>query len=377
VSFVDDLRPILYPVARTETGSAVHIDAWERGVAVTCFGCGEDLIGRLPHDGIKPTAHFAHKADGACSGETALHKAAKAAIVHARSSGTLSGIMWTCPRCKRRPQLTDLSAITLHEETRPCEGVTSDVLGLDVDGAPRLAIEVVVTHDLEPETLERYRACGFHVFTWRPSWRLIGDLTHGSDMLRVDYRLGEVDEDCAGCRQVLVEKLEWEAWERKQKAVAWWKVWITTWQWIGKNCVDRHEEAQRLTEVDQARQQAWWAAWSRMWGRHADQISHTWWGAWDLMWRTLGAEHVRPYRWWKGWLAAWREIGKRFEVDETERQRRLSEIRSRYLAKQLAWWPDWLRVWSEIGERASGRRAAWKPICRNCRQDLTPDHRCP
>lgn len=368
---------ILYPVACTEDGAAIHIDVWQRGQSVTCFGCGQELVGRLPHDGIKPTAHFAHKADTACSGETALHKAAKLAIVHSHARGVLHFLSWECPRCKRYFHQTDLRSLALREEARPCEGVVSDVLGLDVSGEPRIAIEVVVTHDVEAETLELYRARGLYVFTLRPSWGSVGDIVRGVDRLDVDHLVGVVDPDaCEGCQQVLREKAEWEARLRRQAAAAWWNVWNAAWGYVGREASWRLNSRQRASQALLVREQSWWRIWAETWPRIAEQISDSWWIEWRRMWRELGDQHARPYRWARAWRSVWDAIGNLYAVDEAARVRSRAQDRDRANARQSNWWEVWTRMWPNIAQRESGVMAAWRPICRTCRQDLTPDHRC-
>jgi hypothetical protein len=369
---------ILYLIARDPHGAPIHIDEWERGQAVTCFGCGEDLIGRLPFDGIKPTAHFAHKTDVACAGETALHKAAKAAITYSHANGILRVLSWECPHCKRCLHQTDLRSVVLREEVRPCEGVVSDVLGVDVLGKPCVAIEVVVTHDVEVETLERYRSLGLHVFTLRPSWGIVGDIVRGVDPLSVDYCAGLVDTlSCEGCQQVLREKAEWAARELAQKAKAWWRAWATAWGHIGREIFGCFDEQRRLLLAQRAREHLWWKVFAGVWQRIAAQIVDAWWIGWRQMWRELGLQHARPYIWQRAWHVAWEEVGKQYAADEAKRARRLADDIYRENTRCQTWWPAWIRMWTDIGQRESGVMAAWRPICRKCRQDLTRDHSCP
>ena len=369
---------IRYPIARDQHGAPIRIEDWERGQAVTCFGCGQDLIGRLPFDGIKPTAHFAHKADVACSDETALHKAARAAISRSHANGALQTLAWECPRCKRCRHQTDLRSIVLREETRPCEGVVSDVLGVDASGKPRVAIEVVVTHDVEAKTLERYRSLGIHVFVLRPSWGIVGDLVRGVDPLIVEYRAGLVDtSSCEGCQQVLCEKEEWAARERAQLENAWWSAWSSAWGYIGREVLALLEEQRRALQARCASDQSWWKLFSILWRRIAEQIVDAWWIEWRQTWRELGIHHVRPYSWQRTWQAAWKEVGAQYAVDEAKRARRLAEEDYRENTRRQTWWPAWIRMWTDIGMRESGVLAAWRPICRKCRQDLTRDHSCP
>jgi len=371
---------ILYPVARGQDGETVHIETWERGQVVTCFGCGQELVGRLPHDGIKPTAHFAHRADvvAACSGETALHKAAKSAIVHAHARGALQSLAWECPLCRRCRHLTDLRSLALRAEARPCEGVVSDVLGEDSAGEPRVAIEVVVTHDLEAETSERYRARGIRVFVLRPSWGIVGDLVRGVDPLLVDHRAGLVDaSSCEGCQQVLRERAEWAARERRQKISAWWAAWGEAWRGASR---EAHIACRLRTEEDRARHlrvETWWKAWSGSWRRTAEHVVGSWWIEWQRSWREVGGQYARPYSWHRDWRSAWGAVGDQHALEEARIDKLRAEAAARERALRRDWWIAWIRVWPDIAQRESGVMAAWRPICRHCRQDLTADHRCP
>lgn len=376
---------IQYPIARDLDGSPIHIGEWKRGQAVTCFGCGQDLVGRLPFDGIKPTAHFAHKADVACGGETALHKAAKAAISRSHANGALLALSWECPHCKRCLHQTDLRPFVLHEEASPCKGVVSDILGVDEWGTPCVAIEVVVTHDLEVETLERYRAMELYVFRIRPNWGIVGDIVRGIDPLLVDYRAGLVDTSaCEGCQQVLREKEEWAARERAQKVKAWWNAWVFAWGYIGKEVRTLFENQQYMLRAQRTREQDWWKAWMPLWRRIAEQLVDTWWIEWRQLWRELGIQRMRPHNWHCAWQAAWKEIGKRYGADawlfdkkKMERARLFAEEKRQENLRRQNWWPAWSRVWSEIGERVSGMIAMRQPICKRCRRDMTRDHTCP
>lgn len=368
---------IQYPVARDQEGGAVPIEKWQRGQSVTCFGCDQELIGRLPHDGIKPTAHFAHKADAACVGETALHKAAKVAIVRARSHGALRSLVWECPRCGRYRHRTDLDLLELREEDRPCDGVVSDVLGRDAVGEPHVAIEVIVTHDVEDQTLERYRERGLQVFTLRPSWKIVADLVRGDEELMVEYRLGEVETaTCVGCQQLLREKLEWQDREQRRRAAAWWHAWIAMWHRIGEEVSYsiRLSRAVVLREVKE--RVSWWDGWQRLWPRIGECRALEWWSAWCLTWRRIGVEYGRPYVWWKSWLRMWDDLGRHYEAREAEDQRRRTEARISENIRRQTWWPTWIRMWADVAQHASGLVAFLRPICSHCRQHLTPAHRC-
>ena len=86
--------------------------------------------------------------------------------------------------------------------------VKSDVLGVDSDGTPSLAIEVVVHHDMDPKTRERYEELGIHVFVFRPrwingepSWPEVSDIVarRCKGTVLVEYHFGAVDQTrCKG-----------------------------------------------------------------------------------------------------------------------------------------------------------------------------------
>jgi hypothetical protein len=98
-----------------------------------------------------------------------------------------------------------------------------------------------------------------------------------------------------------------------------------------------------------------------------------WWIAWHRLWIDLGVEYMRPHRWTDRWLEAWEAIGNKYAADEVERARL-----GRYWRDQReVWWAAWIHMWKDIGQRESGAMAAWRPICRRCRDDLQPGHLCP
>ena len=198
---------ILYPVARGTDGGLVHIKDWRAGDHVTCFGCDRALIGRGPSGKIKrrrsPERHFAHKTEDSCNGETALHAATKVAIVRAHALGLL-GFWWRCPSCRSR-RCIGIADLILAIEDQPCEGVRSDVLARDQAGVPRLAIEVVVTHDLEALTIKRYRDCGVRVLVLRPTWWTLTELETAQEIWADGQHATAVD--CDHCERLEIEDL--------------------------------------------------------------------------------------------------------------------------------------------------------------------------
>jgi hypothetical protein len=254
----------------------------------------------------------------------------------------------------------------------------SDVLGVDGSGDPIIAIEIVVTHDVEAETLERYRTHGIYVCTLRPSWGSVGDIVRGVDPLPVDLRVGFIDTaSCEGCQQVAREKAEWEARARRQQAAAWWQAWIAAWRYIGNDEQSRLDAEQRALLTSRTLEDARWKAWTALWPRIAENIVDTWWIAWRHVWRELGVIHVQPHQWQRSWQAAWDAIGKQYAIEEAARARRREAEAERERTRGSTWWDAWLKLWPEIALRESGTKAAWRPICRRCRRDLMQDHLCP
>jgi hypothetical protein len=129
----------------------------------TCLGCGEELI---PHLGRIRTPHFAHRPGSTCpltAPETALHLDAKERLL-ALCEDAFAGrrrvrALARCPGC-RRPTPVDLSAMGDSAEAEGAVGpLRADVL-VRSGGRPALAIEILVTHAVEPEKEAALGAAG-------------------------------------------------------------------------------------------------------------------------------------------------------------------------------------------------------------------------
>lgn len=129
----------------------------------SCLGCGEELI---PHLGRVRTPHFAHRAGSACpltAPETALHLDAKerllALCAEAFAGRQTVRALSRCPGCRRVVPL-DLGALGDRAEPEGAVGaLRADVL-LRAGGRPVLAVEVLVTHAVEPEKEAALAAAG-------------------------------------------------------------------------------------------------------------------------------------------------------------------------------------------------------------------------
>jgi len=120
----------------------------------TCLGCGEPLV---PHLGRVRAPHFAHLPGSRCpltAPETALHLDAKerllALCADAFAGARRVAAIARCPACRRALPL-DLAACGDAAVDEGAVGpLRADVL-VTRGGRPALAIEVKVTHAVEPE----------------------------------------------------------------------------------------------------------------------------------------------------------------------------------------------------------------------------------
>jgi predicted RNA-binding Zn-ribbon protein involved in translation (DUF1610 family) len=128
-----------------------------------CPGCGEPLLPRL---GRLRAHHFAHRPGAACpltAPETALHFNAKARLLLLAREATAGArrvtVLTRCPAC-RRTDPRDLGALGDAAEAEGSIGaLRADVL-VSRAGRPALAVEVRVTHALDPEKEAALAAAG-------------------------------------------------------------------------------------------------------------------------------------------------------------------------------------------------------------------------
>ena len=311
---------VRYPIARSSHGQLVHIDAW-RDEDVACIGCGQPMVGKR---GSVNAHHFAHAVERSCSAETVLHAGTKEAVVSAHARAPIR-LWWSCVACgeTRRATTAELDLVT---EAAPCDGVRSDVLGRDLTGAPRLAIEVVVTHALEPQTIARYRAAGVSVLLLRPTWEVFRELASGAEIM-VDGRhaLDEHVGACAGCDRL--------------RTRTWWDAHVAAWQALGSVYADDERSRQFLLNES-------WSAFVRQWrlvaarfARHFDYFV-------DL-WRKIGQAHADDLARWRSFAVGWSAIAARLADQQDLRAR---ESASRAFA-DAQWWDRFIAAWSRTVRR--------------------------
>ena len=173
------LTNILYPLARGKTGRAVHIREALKGHPYECFGCSAPMVAR---QGAKRQWHFAHKPpfERCADPDKALHDTATAMIMGgfngARDRRSEYCLGCPCEECGRTVSRNiAVPGASVETERSIVAGTRSDLVIGQADRGP-IAIEVVVTHDLEPEAHEAYKESGIPVLKVRPTWDTVAQL---------------------------------------------------------------------------------------------------------------------------------------------------------------------------------------------------------
>ena len=158
---------VQYPYALGSDGNPVNIGSAFRGNPFTCLGCGRAMVAKK---GRKRQAHFAHNpphSDG-CDPDTALHQMAQALVLAHFDDALAKGRPYLLGRSCR-----DCNAILsrniavegsyIKPEQELVEGTRTDVVVCFLHEPP-VALEIIVTHDLEDDTRAKYEDSGISVF---------------------------------------------------------------------------------------------------------------------------------------------------------------------------------------------------------------------
>lgn len=200
------MREILYPYALDHSGNVAGADVADRNESFTCIGCGERMV--LRRGKIK-VAHFGHwPGVESCGGETVLHKMAKAAIKYgierAIREKTPYSFTWYCSVCLKDHK-GDLAVnereIRVEEQLN---GIRPDLLAVSMKGKPLVAIEVIVSHYPEPETVEVYERIGIPVVLVRVGWDELKELSKGLGRVEVLNTACRAKR-CSKCNEIMLE----------------------------------------------------------------------------------------------------------------------------------------------------------------------------
>lgn len=173
---VQSTSELANPWALDCDGNPILPENAERRGTYTCPKCKGQLHVKKRGKGKRSRRdHFYHKADSACKGftpretESYIHKTAKECIFKMLESCVDNAapfpITWTCPICGQRftgNLLHNAKSIKVEKQFKDkAEGQDHkqpDVSLVDENGKLLVAIEVVYTHDIEPETWNFYNA---------------------------------------------------------------------------------------------------------------------------------------------------------------------------------------------------------------------------
>ena len=201
---------VLYPLAAAD-GHLIWIEDAQRGAQYQCIACDQRVVAR---QGTQKAWHFAHHvAASDCEPDGALHHAAQEVIRDALTSAEKQGgryeVRLPCATCHEMraydlavPGLSVVAEHSLVSHTR------SDLVVYRPEQSP-IVIEIVVSHDLEPETASRYEDSGMTVFVVKPEWNTLQHLRHG---ITPDRSMGVRPVQCDECRRAERRRAELEQW---------------------------------------------------------------------------------------------------------------------------------------------------------------------
>ena len=159
-------RTVLQTFAIDKCGGLAHVNNVLNGLACGCVcqACGSPLVAR---QGTLRHWHFAHAAEGACAarGESALHRAAKQALMQAM------GMALPDATTTRQFAEGDGSVMEVTEVERwgwlDADEVTAERSLAEIrpdlivcSGTLKLIVEIAVTHPVDDEKAARLRALG-------------------------------------------------------------------------------------------------------------------------------------------------------------------------------------------------------------------------
>ena len=201
---------IRYPFALSKINRAVHVGEAIKGDPYQCFGCSSPLV---PRQGSKRQWHFAHKPpfDHCADPDKALHDTAKALIVQGFSDALDSQgeyhLGCLCAECDRAISWNAaILRTSIEEEKTIVPGTRSDLV-VNRPGRDPVIIEIVVTHDLEPETRDSYEKSKIPVLKVRPTWDTLAELRTA---VIADDTLNIRHVRCAACKDAADRKRQEE-----------------------------------------------------------------------------------------------------------------------------------------------------------------------
>ena len=210
-------RAVLYSYATDVTGEVRNINDLDGAPPYECPNCRQPMIAKR---GSVRTHHYAHKAEVAdCVPDDVLHVVAQRLIIQSFRKALQRGSEYRLGvRCASYGCEDSLSkniakvGMEIAMERQVVEDTRSDLV-LTAYSDVLTIIEIVVTHDLEPETLSRYRDSDIPVLTIRPTWETLHQLE--TEIISCEsINLG--DKRCSKCKYEESERRRKEEIARRQ-----------------------------------------------------------------------------------------------------------------------------------------------------------------
>ena len=204
------MSDVLYPYALDESGGLISAATAPRRKEYRCPVCAAPLIA-CGGEQRRCRSHFRHKVAlvdslaAQAHAETYLHgvlkRAVKDGIEAARRAGRPYEVHYTCSACGEKLCL-DLAAVGGPfelEKTLASHGLRPDISLVDSTGGLQLAIEIVVSHFPDPESLSAYWQIGAPLVLCNPRDRLerLNDLRSG---LPAEVVEAVLYHPCPACR---------------------------------------------------------------------------------------------------------------------------------------------------------------------------------
>ena len=162
---------IRYPAALGVDGKIVFIKAAVAGNEYRCLHCGQRMVARK---GEINAPHFAHYRAGDCEPNSALHTYAQRLIQEGHAAADKYITEFQCRDCKEwiGKDVNDYNCI---KEASLVKGARSDIAFVNGSGG-RLAVEIVVSHEMEPSAVSAYQAGNIPVMIVKPTWENVEHL---------------------------------------------------------------------------------------------------------------------------------------------------------------------------------------------------------
>ncbi len=165
------MASILYPAALAADGQIVFIGAAVAGIRYDCLHCGQRMVARK---GEINAPHFAHYRAGDCEPDAALHTYAQRLIQDGHAAAGEYITKFQCHLCTGWIW-KDVKGYSCIKEANLVKGARSDIAFVNGAGR-RLAVEIVVTHEMEPSAVSAYQAGNIPVMIVKPTWDNVEDL---------------------------------------------------------------------------------------------------------------------------------------------------------------------------------------------------------